>query len=242
MRERLGRPLVGLILGILPFYLFVGSTRVVVINGERVRDESFNVLGLVLAGIGLAIALRAVLPGNGGRDVLRQGFAALAVVLCVLQIAVSGGVLSKRDLKAMIWPDSALPALAFKKLDDGNRRISEGILAKNDPPRTIRQIVGYKVSAITNANRHIAYAGLCHAGQIRLDLKQLSALPDFLPDDARSEISRRVENDRRTLTTADLCTGRNTAYYMGELVDRANRAGAMADILIAGYPAQVARK
>lgn len=242
MRERLGRPLAGLILAMLPFYLFLGSTRVVVVNGERVRDESFNVLGLALAGIGLAVTLRAVLPGKRGRDVLRQGLAALAVALCVLQIVVSGGVLPKRDLKAMIWPDSALPALAFKKLDDGNRKISEGILAKNDPPQTIRQIVGYKVSAITSANRHIAYAGLCHAGRVRLDLKQIAALPDFLPEDARGEMSRRVEGDRRTLKTADLCIGRNNAYYMGELVDRANRASAMADILIAGYPAQVAGK
>lgn len=241
MRERLSLPLVSLFLGIIPFFIFVGSTNVVTIDGETVRDDSFNVLGLLLACIGLAITFKAMMPQAGGRDVLRQGLAALAVTICLLQIAVSVGVLPKRNLMATIWPDRALPALTFDRLDDGNRKISEGILAKNDPGQTIRQIAGYKVSSMTSANRHISYAKVCHAGRTRLDMNAVYALPDFMDKEARAHIVRRVEADRRPPPTAERCTERNTAYYMGELVDRARRARAMADILIEGYPAQIAK-
>ncbi|MGQ4274430.1 hypothetical protein [Terrihabitans sp. B22-R8] len=236
----MSRPLVALILGIVPFFLFVGSTNVVTVNGVRVRDDSFNVLGLVLAGIGLVITIKALLPKNGGRDAVRQGLAALALAICAFQIAVSGGVVSKRDLMAAVWPDSTLPALEFHGLEDGNRKIADGILAKNEPGQTIRQIIGYKVSAAADANRHVTYAEVCHSGRSRLDMNSIEALPDFLDENARAEISRRVEADRRAPPSPESCNEKQAVYYMGELVDRAKRANAMADMLIQGYPAQIA--
>ena len=65
MFNRLALPLIAIVLGLLPFVLFVGSTNTVDVNGARVREESFNLLGLILAVLGIVLAMQSIRPLRG---------------------------------------------------------------------------------------------------------------------------------------------------------------------------------
>jgi hypothetical protein len=52
-----GKEIGAFVCALLPFALFVGSTNRVVINGQVVRDESFNVLGLILATVAIGLVI-----------------------------------------------------------------------------------------------------------------------------------------------------------------------------------------
>lgn len=231
------KPLVALVLGLLPFVLFVGIYNTVTINGELVREESINILGLVLAVIGLGLAVRSFGPVAEHTTPCRI-LAIAAILVCILQIPATIGLYSPKDVLASAFPSSDLPPLAYGGLNEANRRIPESILAKNDPAETRRSIIGYKLAMIDDANRHMAYAGLCHEGQYRVDAEAVEALPEFLTEEERADLAERVESVRRAPPTK--CSERMTRYQMGELVDNINRASDMVQILIDGYPAQLA--
>lgn len=93
--QRLRPPLIGLVLGILPLWLFVGTSESYSVNGQLVSQSRFNLLGLVLAGIGLAMVVR--LLWNDGpwaeRWLPRTVLAAIAVMVCLAQLAYSVGLL-----------------------------------------------------------------------------------------------------------------------------------------------------
>ncbi|KAF5884405.1 MULTISPECIES: hypothetical protein [Rhizobium] len=234
MFTRLAPPAIGVLLGLLPFLLFVGSTNTVDVNGVRVREDSFNLLGLILAVIGIVLAMRSIRPLPGVTR-LRPILAVFAIVVCLVQILVSIGLLSTRPIVSALWPDSDLPPLTFTELDEGNLGLVKGLLQKDDLEQIKQGIAGYKLNAIAEANRHVSYADVCHGGRYRVDLEAVNLLPDFMSAEDRADLERRVAADHRTPPTVADCTPRNTTYRMGELVDRVNRSNAMADALIAGY-------
>ena len=92
---RLRRPLVAILLGILPFWLFIGMSQTTTIDGEVVQDSSLNVLGVILAIAGLIMASK-MLRDDGSynhppRWWPRTLLAILAGLICAAQIVQSLG-------------------------------------------------------------------------------------------------------------------------------------------------------
>src|SRR5690606_7036681 len=81
-------PIIALALGVSPFFLFVGSSQTVTINGAVVRDEQFNFVGAILALVGLGLAARTLLS-RGHKALVSKGVAGLAALVCLLQLAAS---------------------------------------------------------------------------------------------------------------------------------------------------------
>ncbi|QEN89852.1 hypothetical protein FZC33_27645 [Labrys sp. KNU-23] len=92
--QRLRPPLTGLVLGVLPLWLFVGTSESFSVNGQFVSQSRFNILGLVLAGIGLAMMIK--LLWNDGpwarRWLPRTALAVVAAAICLVQLAYSVGL------------------------------------------------------------------------------------------------------------------------------------------------------
>lgn len=237
MFSAIRRPLLAIILGLLPLVLFMGVSNTVRVNGELVRDDQLNILGLVLAGAGLWIAMGSLRPGSP-HLALRRLTAIMAVLICGAQLAASAGLFSPQRLVASLMPDAGLPPLAYDGLDEANRRIPQGILARNDPVETRRQIVNYLGSVTYNANRHMAYADRCHAGRYRINTARIEALPDFLTDDERRRLTREAAGGRVHIPPE--CSPSGTRHLMGEQVDTVKRVLDFLDILIAGYRVQMA--
>lgn len=97
--DRLKSPLTALALGILPFWVFVGTSNRSTVNGRVVSDSSFNLLGLVMAGIGTAMAFR-ILRDDAPRDLPRTALAVVAILVCIFQLWLSADLFRLRD----IWP------------------------------------------------------------------------------------------------------------------------------------------
>lgn len=232
------RPLVALMLGLLPFVLFAGLKNTARVNGVVVQDDQLNIIGLVLAFTGIVLAVTSM-RSRSAFDGLRRSIAAVAVLVCLVQIPISAGLFSPPRFLASMRPGADLPALVYKGLDEQNRRIPNGILAKNDPDQTRRAIVNYKVSMMDNAHQHIAYADLCHEGRYRIRIEAVEALPEFLTAKDRETFTRLVEGARRS--PPDKCSESRTRYAMGELVDAINRVADIVQVLIDGYPAQISK-
>lgn len=86
-----------LVCAALPFAVFVGSTNRVVVNGQVVRDESFNLLGVILALVALGLALSAWRALGDkflrGPKPLHQALIAGTGLLALVQLARSSGML-----------------------------------------------------------------------------------------------------------------------------------------------------
>ncbi len=91
--DRFRTPLIILALGIVPFWLFIGTSSSTTVNGQVVSDHRFNIAGLVLGLVGVAMAFRALREGARG-DGLRLGLIVAAGVVCLLQIAHSVGLVT----------------------------------------------------------------------------------------------------------------------------------------------------
>ncbi|WIY52160.1 hypothetical protein O9Z70_11880 [Devosia sp. YIM 151766] len=127
---RFKTPLIAVLLGILPFFVFLGCSQTVTVNGATVRDEQINLVGMVLAVAGLGLAFTVLRP-SAPRDSARKILAAVAGVLCLLQLAASLDLIRPLD---WLTPDSDLPPLAYNGLSDGNRNIV-GSMRSHEPFR-----------------------------------------------------------------------------------------------------------
>ena len=230
MLRQLKLPLVALALGVVPFFLFLGISQTLTVNGAVVHDDQLNIGGLVLAGVGFMLALRSVRPV---RQRARATLAVLAAVVCAVQLSVSAGVVPRYSLIDWLVPDDGLPELTYSGLDEANRGIPEGILARSDAAELRRSIVNYTAYMLMDVNLHVDYADMCHDGRYRLDVEAMRVLPDVLTDPDRQEIAARVAADRRALP--DACSDRLRDYRMGEIVDAARQKRDIIDVLVAGY-------
>lgn len=233
MLKALRAPLVALLLGLVPFMVFVGASNTVRVNGKVVQDDQFNILGLVLAAIGLVLALRfmvATTPRSRAGIVV----SALAMAACTAQIGASLGLYSPGRLIGRPPADSDLPRLTYTGLDAGNRRIPQGILARGDPVEIRNQLIGYKAITLEAGYTHLAYADRCHDGRRRLNAAVLDSLPDFLTAEERARLAADIASGRKR-GKALACNPANTAHAMGELVDKVRRLNDFVSILQAGY-------
>lgn len=238
MLAAIRRPLLAIILGLLPFVLFLGTSSTVRVNGQLVRDDQLNILGLVLAAAGLWMAIASLRPSSPPA-MLRRLAAVAAILVCGVQLAASAGLFSPQRLIASLRPDADLPPLAYNGLDEGNRRIPLGILSRDNPVETRQQILNYLGLVAYEANRHMAYADHCHARRYRINVAAVEALPDFLTDDERGRLTREAAGGRAHMPLA--CSPANTNQLMGERVDTIRRVLDFLAILTEGYRAQMAR-
>jgi hypothetical protein len=93
--HRLRQPLIAMLLGILPLWLFVGMSQTTTVNGQVVQDSSLNVLGVILAIAGLVVVFKVLRDdgayGHQARWWPRTILAILAGLICILQVVQSLG-------------------------------------------------------------------------------------------------------------------------------------------------------
>lgn len=224
---RFYKPLIALALAIIPFFLFLGISNTTSVNGQIVSDSRLNLGGLLMAVIGLGLAF-AVLRPSAPKDAARKALAALAGLLCLVQIANSLDVI-RIDPLDWILPDRDLPALTYSGLAENEKTY----LSSNTPETYRWALTGQKSNIVAQAGIHQAYADLCHAGRYRLDLERAERIPHYFNADEQAEISRVAAG--RTAAGPGECTPARSQRLMGEAVDELNRDMDLFDRLEAEY-------
>lgn len=231
--QRFLKPLIALILGLLPFFLFIGSTSTVVVNGETVSDSRFNLGGIVLALIGIALAV-AVIREKGAGQMARKLLAALAVLVCVLQLASSADFL-RIDPLDWVMPDRDLPPTEYNGLAEADR-----IYLVPETEANYRSTLAHrKAEIISSARLHNAYATKCHGGRSRVDLARAEAMPDVFDAELQSAIADGVA--RRSVEEPQDCSRRQAIGIMVALADETNRSMDMVDRLTEEFRSFVAK-
>lgn len=224
-------PIVALALGVVPFFLFVGSSQSVTINGTVVRDEQFNLLGALLALVGLGLAVRTLLSRDH-KALVSKAVAGLAVLVCLVQLAASFDLVRPAE-----WfnPDSDLPPLAYSSLSEANRNLVANIVERGDVEAVARDLKARGRSTLDFAHRHMAYADVCHDGRYRVDYDEIKELFAVLPQEQQAETLANAEEVRRPNPAPEDCSAHMTSFSMGELVDDINQQKDMMAILRDGY-------
>ncbi len=86
-------PIIALILGILPSFIFIGTKASTTVNGVVTSASSINILGLILAGIGAVMMVSYLLRGPQNRTPATMVLAVVALAVCAAQIANAVGVI-----------------------------------------------------------------------------------------------------------------------------------------------------
>ena len=233
MFARFKNPILATLLAIAPFLIFIGGKQTVTVNGVVVRDDQFNILGILFALIGLALVVPVLRP-SAPRDMARKVFAGVAGLLCLLQLAASAGLVRPLD---WLNPDSDLPALAYDGLSEANRNIVANIVKRGDREAIRRDLMNRSAYMLDDARKHMDYADICHEGRYRVDYGKLADLFSVLPESDRAEVTARAEKLRRPAPKPEDCSPRRTAYAMGELVDGIGQGRDMIAVLRDGYAA-----
>lgn len=229
--SRVKTPIIALALGLVPFFLFVGSSHTVTVNGTVVQDEQFNFVGALLAVGGLWLALRTLLRPDANA-VVSKVLAGIAVVVCLLQLAASFNLVRPAD---WFTPDSDLPPLTYSGLSEANRDLVSNIVERGVVEDVARDLRARARSTLDMAHRHMAYADVCHEGRYRIDYDELKELFAVLPQEQQAEALARAEEVRRPAPAPEDCSARMTSYSMGELVDDIHQQKDMMAILREGY-------
>lgn len=104
MFARLKVPLVALILGIIPFFLFIGSQQTTTVNGELIVDSRLNFGGIVLSLIGLGLVIGFLRPRSDRHNTQRSMpitlklLAVVASLVCIAQFIVSIDLVRPSDV------------------------------------------------------------------------------------------------------------------------------------------------
>jgi hypothetical protein len=233
MYNRFKAPVLALLLGLVPFLAFIGTSSTVTINGEVVRNEQFNLLGLTCALIGLGIVFTILRP-SAPRDLPRKLLAGLAGAVCLLQLAASLSLIRPADWFAQ---DAGLPELAYDGLSEANRNIVASVVERGDTNEIARDFQNRATFTLDKIHEHQDYADVCHEGRYRLDPEDLADLIAVLPEARQNEIAIEAEQMRRQPPAPQDCSPARTEYAMGELVDDVHQQLDMLAILRDGYAA-----
>lgn len=229
--SRFTTPLIAISLALVPFFLFIGSTDTVTINGEVVSDNRFNLGGLVMAIAGLGMVFGILRP-SAPKDAARKGVAVIAALLCLVQIASSVDVI-RIDPLDWIMPDRHLPALQYSALADNDYIY----LTVKTPDAYRRALTREKADIIGEVRVHQAYADLCHGSRYRVDVARAEQMPDYFDDAERADIERQAQAMVAAATME--CSIARSNRLMGENVDQLNRAMDLFDRLEAEYLATI---
>ncbi|WP_159999326.1 hypothetical protein [Roseomonas sp. 18066] len=219
----LRRPLVAIALGLVPFWLFLGFSNEVRVNGALVGDSRFNLGGLAMAliGIGLAIGTLRERPRRLPPLVL----AALALPICLLQAAVSAEFLSVERLRAVVMgPPSPDPGAGLAEAErarlaaSARRPILDEVALRDEFLSVAKRLEA-------RAAEHAAYAGQCHGGA----RFAAPALPAWLSDTERAEVAAAGQGPRSA--TPPACSTAQSGVLMKDLVEQALRDRDLAGII-----------
>ncbi len=185
--HRLRRPLIALILGVLPFWVFMGSVQQTTVNGKLVQDSSFNILGLILAVAGLVMAVK-MLRKDGSYDeyerwLPRTLLTVVAALVCLFQIGQSAGLYhvnvgkSFETLQSRLLGPSepgasnltaSLDAETRKRVQDRSATVDQ-LSLRDDIATTVARIQG-------SATLYNQYAAACDSGAKRFVLEDMPTL------------------------------------------------------------------
>jgi len=225
--SRFAKPLIAIALAIVPFFLFIGSTDTVTVNGAVVSDNRFNLGGLVMAIAGLALVF-GVLKPSAPKDGARKGIAVIAALLCLVQIANSLDIV-RIDPLDWILPDRHLPALQYSALADNDYIY----LSVKTPDAYRRALTREKGDIIGEARVHQAYADLCHGSRYRVDVARAEQMPDYFDEAERADIEHQAQAMVAAATME--CSIARSNRLMGEDVDQLKRSMDLFDRLEAEY-------
>ncbi|TBV06738.1 hypothetical protein [Phytopseudomonas dryadis] len=215
--SHLKKPLIAIILAIIPFFVFLGSQDTVRVNGVVTADNRFNILGVVLGLVAVGMALSILKPSASG-SVARKALGALAGLLGVVQVVAAFDVV-RIDPWDWLLPDRNLPELTYTRLGPDAR---PQILVRPDTAEGYSGALRRnKVLMIIYTRSHMDYADLCHGGRYRVDTQEALSIPDFLPQEEQDAIV--AETERRRSDPPAECGPGQTARQMGSLVDEINR-------------------
>lgn len=185
--RRLRRPLIALILGLLPFWVFLGSVQQTTVNGRLVQDSSFNILGILLAVIGLVMAIKMLRKdgsyGEYERWLPRTLLTVAAALVCLFQIGQAAGLYRVDAAKSI----ETLQSRLFGPSEPGSSKLAAQIDAETHKRVQERSAAADQVSlrediATTMARIHGSatlynlYAAACDGGPRRFVLDKVPAL------------------------------------------------------------------
>ncbi|EKF61547.1 hypothetical protein QWE_00045 [Agrobacterium albertimagni AOL15] len=225
--SRFSKPLIALALATIPFFVLVGTTSTVTVNGQIASDSRFNIGGLIMALIGLAIVFGVLRP-SAPRDPARKSIAAAAGLLCLVQIANSIDLIRIEPLD-WVMPDRHLPELQYSGLAENDYIY----LSNKSPDFYRRTLTREKGKILGQAMQHRVYADLCHGGRYRADLVRAEQLPDYFDATERAEIERLASIAAENAPTE--CSRTMSNRLMGPAVDELNRQMDLFDRLEAEY-------
>lgn len=209
------KPLIALILAIIPFFVFFGSESVVEVNGVVTSHSRFNILGIVLGAFAIGMALSVLRQRDASGGVKALG--GVAALVAVAQLAVASGMLRGNPLD-WINPDRNLPALQYV----GGQNLDGKVPVGNDSLGEIKfQTQARVVDLIRLSRLHVAYADKCHGGRYRMDTQAALVIPDIFTDKEKADIV--ATTDRYKLPPPVACTQPETDKVMGRLVDQMNQ-------------------
>lgn len=211
------KPLIAILLAIIPFFVFIGSQDAVRVNGAVMADHRFNLLGVILGLVAIGMAVSILKPSAPG-STARKALGALAGVLGIVQIAAAVDVV-RIDPWDWLQVDSNLPELTYTRL--GPEARPQILVTPDTAEGYAGALRRHKVLMIAHARSHMDYADLCHGGRYRVDTQEALSIPDFLPQDVQDAIAE--ETERRQAAPPTECGPRQTARQMGSLVDEINR-------------------
>lgn len=236
--HRLRRPVAAMILGLLPFWLFLGTSQTTTVNGKLVQDSSFNVLGLILAIAGLVMAVKMLKQdgayGEAPRWWPRTVLAVLAGLLCVFQIGQTAGFyhvnvgqsIAQWQAKLLGPSEPRAQALAAE-LDKAMHARTQQRAASVDQV-LLRDDIATSLARIhANGTLFNLYAEACDNPGKRF---VLDAAPALLTDDDKTYINKAQQLAARNATERFDCDSPQVRDFMSNwladdvLRDRANLA------------------
>ncbi len=208
------RALTALILGLVPFWVFVGSSNTLKVNGEIVGESHFNVLGLILGIAGIAAAISALRERGSW---LRTVLCAVALLVCAAQIAWSVELITRKHLRDWVlgWPMPDAPE--YKGLSYSAQRDVRRDSARWSRENLQRVIVEAYAGMQAKFAEHKRYADACHWGALRADESALHP-PTILGQDVIAAI---VAAEAKTTANTKIvaCSEKNSRLLMKEQVE-----------------------
>ncbi|TQX85188.1 MULTISPECIES: hypothetical protein [Rhizobium] len=185
--QRLRIPLIGLALGILPLWVFMGASQSVSVDGVSVSQTRFNVLGLAMASVGLGMVVKLLWNDGPWRErwLPRTALAFVAAFACVVQLAYSAGFIDL-NLNQPAGESAQVPDLAA----DADYTIDTVPLARGGEWRAEKR-VNKPAKSSAPPDECIALRLIGRASEIGLHAQGQSLTLD-IRDDHRSFIGKAV--------------------------------------------------
>lgn len=232
--HNMNRPLAAILLGVLPFWLFLGASDKRTVNGEVVFESQLNLLGIVMAIIALGLAFtmlrRDGSPGQPPRRWLRSAVVIAAIPLALFQLGYSIGFYSFKDIKIALFGGPAPPPATYSGLNPDLKKFLVERSRTLDQGR-LNDVIVNSLLRLTEARiRHNAYADACHRGKWQLEAVSLPVSLSEAGRDAIAESERKLAAERPAP-----CTEKNAKANITELSDYYARDKDILAIQLAGY-------